>query len=144
MLTNGEMAVADELGIGVVAYAPLGRGVLTDGVRSLNDLDPSDARRGLPRFQPDAFENNRRLTERVRSIAQERNATIAQIALAWVVAEGAVPIPGTRHRARLEENTAAADIALTETERRRLADSFTMREVRGSRDGIDAPVGVDR
>ncbi|MDY0983132.1 aldo/keto reductase [Microbacterium sp. CFBP9023] len=144
MLVNDEKAVADELGIGVVAFSPLGRGVLTDGVKSLDDLDPSDARRGLPRFQPDAFEANRRLVDKVESIAQGYGASVAQIALAWVISEGVVPIPGTRHRRRLEENVKAASIVLSDADRRQLREALPTAEIVGSRDGIDAPVGTDR
>lgn len=144
MLDNDEKAVADELGIGVVAFSPLGRGVLTDGVRSLTDLSPDDARRGLPRFQPQAFEANRRLVERVESIAKKQGASVAQIALAWVMSEGVVPIPGTRRRTRLEENIASAGIELNEADRQKLREAVPLSEMVGSRDGIDAPVGVDR
>lgn len=144
MLVNDEKAVADELGIGVVAFSPLGRGVLTDGVRSLDDLDPNDARRGLPRFQPDAFEANRRLVDKVESIAQGYDASVAQIALAWVMSEGVVPIPGTRHRRRLEENVKAASIVLSDADRQQLRDALPTAEIVGSRDGIDAPAGTDR
>ena len=144
MLDNDEKAVADELGIGVVAFSPLGRGVLTDGVRSLTDLSPDDARRGLPRFQPQAFEANRRLVERVESIAKKQGASVAQIALAWVISEGVVPIPGTRRRTRLEENIASAGIELNEADRQKLREAVPLSEMVGSRDGIDAPVGVDR
>lgn len=144
MLRNGEKAAADELGIGVVAFSPLGRGTLTDGIRSLDDLAPGDARRRLPRFQPVAFAANRALVERVEEIARERGATVAQVALAWVMSEGVVPIPGTRRRARLDENAAAAGILLTEPERERLREAIPEDAVVGSRDGIDAPTGVDR
>ncbi|WP_136055935.1 aldo/keto reductase [Microbacterium sp. K24] len=144
MLHNDEKATADELGIGVVAFSPLGRGTLTSGIRSLDELAPEDARRGLPRFQPEAFAANRRLVERVESVARERGATVAQVALAWVLSEGVVPIPGTRKRARLDENAGAAEIALSYEERMRLADAVPVAEVVGSRDGIDAEVGVDR
>ncbi len=144
MLRNGEKQTADELGIGVVAFSPLGRGALTDGLRSLDDLAPDDARRGLPRFQPAAFEANRRLVEGVERIAGDRGATVAQVALAWVLSQGVVPIPGTRHRARLEENAAAADLRLSGDELRELLDALPEHDIIGSRDGIDAPAGVDR
>ncbi|UOE45121.1 aldo/keto reductase [Agromyces larvae] len=144
ILDNGEKATADQLGIGFVAFSPLGRGVLSDGIRSLDDLAPDDDRRYLPRFQPDAFAANRRLVDRIESIAAELDATVAQVALAWVLSEGVVPIPGTRHRARLDENAGAARITLDEITRRRLADAFPPAEIIGSRDGIDAPAGVDR
>jgi aryl-alcohol dehydrogenase-like predicted oxidoreductase len=144
VLRNDEKATLDELDEGLVAFSPLGRGVLTEGVRSLDDLAPDDARRGLPRFQPEAFAANRRLVERVEAIARGRDATVAQIALAWLLAEGAVPIPGTRRRTRLDENAAAADIALTDDERAQLADAIPEDEVVGPRDGVNAPAGTDR
>jgi len=144
MLRNDEKATADELGIGVVAFSPLGRGTLTDSIRSLDELDAGDARRRLPRFQPEAFAANRRLVERVEAVARDKGATVAQIALAWVLSEGVLPIPGTRRRARLGENAAPADIVLTPEERMRLAEALPENEVVGSRDGIDAPAGTDR
>jgi len=144
ILHNDEKATADELGIGFVAFSPLGRGVLSDGIRSLDDLAPDDARRGLPRFTPAAFAANRRLVERVERIAERIGATVAQVALAWVLAEGVVPIPGTRRRERLDENAAAAGIVLDEETRQELALALPAEEIVGSRDGIDAPAGTDR
>lgn len=144
ILHNGEKAAADELGIGFVAFSPLGRGVLTDGIRSLDDLAPEDARRHLPRFSPEAFAANRMLVARVEQIAQRLHATVAQVALAWVLAEGVVPIPGTRRRTRLEENAAAADLMLSDEVRRELSAALPATSIVGSRDGIDAPEGTDR
>lgn len=144
VLHNGELATMRELGIGLVAFSPLGRGVLTDGVRSLDDLAPDDARRGLPRFEPDAFAANRRLVDRVEAVAREIGATVAQVALAWVMAEGAVPIPGTRRRSRLDENLGAATLTLTDDVRRELADALPPAEVVGHRDGVEVPAGTDR
>lgn len=144
VLHNDEKATADELGVGFVAFSPLGRGVLTDGVQSLDDLAPDDARRGLPRFQPDAFASNRALVAQVERIGSDLGATTAQVALAWLLGEGAVPIPGTRRRARLDENAAAVDLRLTDTQRRALLTAVPSTAVVGSRDGIDAPVGTDR
>ena len=144
VLRNGEKAVMAELGIGLVAFSPLGRGTLTSGIRSLDDLAPDDARRGLPRFQPDAFAANLALVDRVAVIAEQKGATLAQVALAWVVAHGAVPIPGTRRRDRLDENAAAADVSLTPHELQQLSDALPADQIAGSRDGVDAPVGTDR
>jgi aryl-alcohol dehydrogenase-like predicted oxidoreductase len=144
VLHNDEKATADELGIGFVAFSPLGRGVLTEGVRSLDDLAPDDARRGLPRFQPAAFAANQRLVAHVERVAGEIGATTAQVALAWLLAEGAVPIPGTRRRSRLDENAAAAGIYLSPTQRTALIDAIPADDVIGSRDGVDAPMGIDR
>lgn len=144
VLHNGEKAVMDELGIGFVAFSPLGRGVLTAGVRSLDDLAADDARRGLPRFQPEAFARNRVLVERIEAIAAEKDATVAQIALAWLLDQGVVPIPGTRRRSRLDENAAATHLALTPDDRTRLADALPADEISGDRDYVATVAGADR
>jgi aryl-alcohol dehydrogenase-like predicted oxidoreductase len=104
-----------ELGIGFVAYSPLGRGFLTGQIRSLDDLDEDDWRRTNPRFQEEALEANLRLADTVRELAAERDVTPAQLALAWVMAKGddIVPIPGTKRRSYLEENVAAAGLELS-------------------------------
>ncbi|HEV7709544.1 MAG TPA: aldo/keto reductase [Asanoa sp.] len=140
---NGEKATMDELGIGFVAFSPLGRGVLTNGIRTLGDLAPDDARRGLPRFQPEAFAANRLLVERVEAIATEKDATVAQVALAWLLAQGVVPIPGTRSRTRLDENAGATGVSLTADDLRRLADALPDEEIVGHR-GETAAAGTDR
>lgn len=144
VLENGEKAVMDELGIGFVAFSPLGRGVLTGGVRSLDHLAPDDARRGLPRFQPEAFAANRALVERVELIAAEKGVTLAQVALAWLLHQGVVPIPGTRHRTRLDENAAAVDVTLSPDEHRRLTEALPATEITGERAGEPTVHGTDR
>ncbi len=105
-----------ELGIGFVAYSPLGRGLLTGAIASPDDLAPDDFRRGAPRFSADNFAANRAVVERVRSLAAAKGVTPAQLALAWVLAQGhdIVPIPGTKRRRYLEEDVAAVAIELTE------------------------------
>jgi aryl-alcohol dehydrogenase-like predicted oxidoreductase len=112
-----------ELGIGFVAYSPLGRGFLTGGIRSLSDLDDSDVRRHNPRFAGDALQQNLRIVEEVETVAREAGATPGQVAIAWLLARGddIVPIPGTKRVSRLEENAAAADLQLTDEKRSRLA-----------------------
>ena len=104
-----------ELGIGLVAYSPLGRGFLSGKIRSLDDLDPSDWRRHNPRFQGENLEKNLALADRIREIAGRKGCTPAQLALAWILAQGrdVVPIPGTRSPQRLEENAAACTVALS-------------------------------
>ncbi|MBO0610461.1 aldo/keto reductase [Myceligenerans salitolerans] len=144
VLHNDELATMRELDIGLVAFSPLGRGVLTDSITSLDDLDAEDARRTLPRFQPEAFAANRRLVERVAVIARRHGATLAQIALAWVIAEGVVPIPGMRRRARIDENLGAVRIALSEGERAELAQALPAAEIVGTRDYAETRAGVDR
>ncbi|GAA2011763.1 aldo/keto reductase [Catenulispora yoronensis] len=105
-----------ELGIGFVAYSPLGRGFLTGKIRSRDDLAADDSRTSNPRFADENFEHNLRILAEVEAVAAEAGATPAQIALAWLLAQGEdiVPIPGTRHIHRLEENVAAEGVQLTD------------------------------
>jgi aryl-alcohol dehydrogenase-like predicted oxidoreductase len=134
-IENDALPVCEELGIGLVAYSPLGRGFLTGSIKSANDLDPSDWRRQNPRFQSDNLPTNLALVDAINEIAKSRGCTPAQLALAWLLHRGPhiVPIPGTRRIARLEENAAATAITLTDAEERRIADVLTERTVAGSR-----------
>lgn len=104
-----------ELGVGFVAYSPLGRGFLTGRLRSPDQLDADDFRRANPRFAPGNLDRNLRIVDEVEAVANEAGATPAQVALAWLLAQGddIAPIPGTRHVSRLEENVAADDVELT-------------------------------
>ena len=116
------LPVLRELGIGLVAYSPLGRGFLTGAIRSREDLAEDDWRRGNPRFSEENFAVNLQLVDKVREIAGRRGVTPAQLALAWVLGAGpdVVPIPGTTSPDRLEENVAALSIGLTDDERAEL------------------------
>jgi aryl-alcohol dehydrogenase-like predicted oxidoreductase len=115
-----------ELGIGFVAYSPLGRGFLSGQIRSLDDLEADDYRRHSPRFQGENFERNLQLVRRVEELAHHKGVTAGQLALAWVLHQGddIVPIPGTKRRAYLEENAAAADVELTDDELRTIAEAL--------------------
>lgn len=144
VLHNEEKATLDELGIGLVAFSPLGRGFLTGAIRSIDDLDPEDARLSLPRFQPEAIAANLALVDRVNTIAAEKGVTNAQIALAWLLAQGVVPIPGTRRRTRLDENTAASGVRLDAADLVRLSEALPDDEIVGTRDYVHHTVGVDR
>ena len=110
------------LGIGFVAYSPLGRGFLTGRFKKFDDLSAGDFRRGSPRFQGTNFEKNLDLVRKVEEIAREKRSTPAQLALAWLLARGEdiVPIPGTKQRARLEENAQAVGIALSKSDLARI------------------------
>jgi aryl-alcohol dehydrogenase-like predicted oxidoreductase len=112
---DGLLAACRELGIGFVAYSPLGRGFLTGRYRTPDDLGAGDWRRNNPRFQGDNFQRNLGIVERVGRVAARKGCTPAQLALAWVLAQGhdIVPIPGSKQRERLEENAAATGIRLT-------------------------------
>ena len=109
------LSLCGELGIGFVPYSPLGRGFLSGEITSIEDLEPGDFRRTNPRFMGENFQKNIDLVAAVTGIAKDRGVTAAQLALAWVLAQGEtlVPIPGTRRIRTLEENVAAADIVLT-------------------------------
>jgi aryl-alcohol dehydrogenase-like predicted oxidoreductase len=112
---EGILQTVRELGIGFVAYSPLGRGFLTGQITKIEDLAPNDFRRRNPRFQAENFHKNLMLVERVKQMASEKGCTPAQLALAWVLAQGddIVPIPGTKRRKYLEENVGALAITLT-------------------------------
>jgi aryl-alcohol dehydrogenase-like predicted oxidoreductase len=116
------LAACRELGIGFVAYSPLGRGFLTGAIRSIDDLAADDWRRTNPRFQGENFQRNLDLVDKVNELAAEKDVTPAQLALAWVLAQGedVIPIPGTRRRTRLEENVGALDVELTDDDLRRI------------------------
>ncbi|MBE9110096.1 aldo/keto reductase [Nodosilinea sp. LEGE 07298] len=111
-----------ELGIGFVPYSPLGRGFLTGAFQSPDDVAPDDYRRHAPRFQGENFAKNLALVDRVKAIAQEKGVTPAQLALAWLLAQGddIVPIPGTKRRQYLEENVGTVEISLSPAELDRL------------------------
>jgi len=115
-----------ELGIGFVAYSPLGRGFLSGQIRSVDDLPENDFRRHGPRFQGENFQRNLGLVAQVEEIAAEKGVTPSQLALAWVLAQGEdiVPIPGTKRVRYLEENAAAADLTLTAEDLARLEEAF--------------------
>jgi aryl-alcohol dehydrogenase-like predicted oxidoreductase len=122
--------VCRELGIGFIAYSPLGRGFLTGQVKSLGELAPDDFRRISPRFQGQNLRKNLRLVEHIQQMAKEKGCTPAQLALAWVLARGGevVPIPGTKRRAFLDDNLGALNISLTPAELARI-DDFAPRGV---------------
>jgi aryl-alcohol dehydrogenase-like predicted oxidoreductase len=115
-----------ELGIGFVAYSPLGRGFLTGAIQSIDDLAQDDYRRSSPRFQGENFDRNLALVGTIQELAADKAVTPAQLALAWVMAQGEdiVPIPGTKRRERLEENVGAVDVELSDDELRQIADAL--------------------
>ncbi|WP_107987905.1 aldo/keto reductase [Breoghania corrubedonensis] len=123
---DGVLQTLRELGIGFVAYSPLGRGFLSGAIRSIDDLAADDYRRRSPRFIGENFARNLELVAVIEGLARDKGVTPAQLALGWVMAQGEdiVPIPGTRRRSRLDENLKAADIVLNDTERKAIADAL--------------------
>ncbi|MBK9332021.1 MAG: aldo/keto reductase [Ignavibacteria bacterium] len=113
---NGILDTVNELGIGFVAYSPLGRGFLSGEIKSIDDLAADDWRRQNPRFQGDNFKKNLDVVEQVKKISEKKGVTPSQLALAWVLQKGYSAIPGTKRRKFLEENAVAADIELTQEE----------------------------
>jgi len=132
---GGVLDTLRELGIGFVAYSPLGRGFLTGQIRSMSDLPEDDWRRTNPRFQEEALQENLQLADRVRELAADRGVTPAQLALAWVMAKGddIVPIPGTKSPGRLEENAAAVHVELSPPDMEELDDAISADSVSGNR-----------
>lgn len=123
---NDVLATCRELGIGFVAYSPLGRGFLSGEIKRFEDLAEDDWRRTNPRFQGENFEKNLNLVEKVEEIAREKGVAASQLALAWVLAQGQdiVPIPGTKRRKYLEQNAEAVEIILSQEDLARIEDVF--------------------
>jgi aryl-alcohol dehydrogenase-like predicted oxidoreductase len=116
--SNGVLPACRELGIGFVPFSPLGRGFLTGRFKAMADLPADDVRHTYPRFQAENFARNMTLVRKIEQMAAQKQCTPAQLALAWLLAKGddIVPIPGSKRRARVEENCAAADVSLSKQE----------------------------
>ncbi|MDO9076965.1 MAG: aldo/keto reductase [Brevundimonas sp.] len=140
------LATCDELGIGFVPYSPLGRGFLSGEITSVEDLAADDFRRSNPRFQGENFQKNIDLVNAVAAIAADKGVTAAQLALAWVLAQGEtlVPIPGTRRIRTLEENAAAADLVLTADDLARIEAVFPKGAASGHRYAEAARAALNR
>jgi len=140
--TDGVLDTVRQLGIGFVAYSPLGRGFLSGAFQKPQDLADDDFRRHNPRFQGENFKKNLQLVERVKEISTAKGVVPAQLALAWVLAQGddVVPIPGTKRRRYLEENVAADDIRLTADELHRIDEVLPVGAAAGDRYGDMRPV----
>lgn len=135
-----------ELGIGFVAYSPLGRGFLTGQIQTFEDLAPDDFRRRAPRFQGENFQKNLDLVERVRELARQHDATAGQLALTWLLHQGPdiVPIPGTKRQQYLEENLQAAQLQLSDEDLNRLEDAFPLDAAHGGRYAEAGMAAVNR
>jgi aryl-alcohol dehydrogenase-like predicted oxidoreductase len=140
------LPVLRELGIGFVAYSPLGRGLLTGTIRNSDDLSPRDYRLTFPRYQGANLDHNAHLVDAVAALARKRGVTTSQLCLAWLLAQGEdiVPIPGTKRRKYVEENAAAADLALDAAERDAIARALPPEAVHGERFPAPAMARVNR
>jgi len=132
---NGMLVACRRLGVSLVAYSPLGRGFLTGAIRSPDDFEADDFRRGNPRFQGENFARNLALVDEVKKLAADKGCSPAQLALAWVLAQGedVLAIPGTRHRSRLDENLGALDVRLSASERAAIDAVFPPNAAAGDR-----------
>ncbi|MFK0522021.1 aldo/keto reductase [Paenibacillus illinoisensis] len=137
------LPVVNELGITFVAYSPLSRGFISGEIRKFEDLAVDDARRYLPRFQPNNFQKNVDIADEIIKIAKEKGSTPSQLALAWTIAKGALPIPGTRRVHYLEENAAAADITLTSEDLARIEAVSPESAVQGGRYDENSMKGIN-
>jgi aryl-alcohol dehydrogenase-like predicted oxidoreductase len=131
----GLLSTCRELGVSLVAYSPLGRGFLTAAYQKPEDLPHDDSRRYFPRFQGENFRRNLQLVNSVKEIAAEKKCTAAQLAIAWLLAQGEdiIPIPGTKRRERLEENVRAIDVELSPEDLRRIAEAAPVGAASGNR-----------
>ena len=132
---DGILQACRQLGIAFVAYSPLGRGFLTGQIKKFEDFDATDYRRNSPRFQGENFEKNIQLVQKIEDIAQRKNCTAAQLALAWVLAQGdhIFPIPGTKRIKYLEENIGALDVHLTDKDLKEIESVFPKNAASGMR-----------
>jgi len=142
---DGLLDTCRELGVGFVPYSPLGRGFLTGAFSSPEAFDKGDFRLANPRFQPDAFEANLSIVTAVRTIAEQKGATAAQIALAWLLAKDPdlVPIPGTRKISRLEENLGALSLTLSDGDLQRIEAAVPSGAAVGERYTAEGMKGVN-
>ncbi|HTK38569.1 MAG TPA: aldo/keto reductase [Pyrinomonadaceae bacterium] len=133
--SNDVLATSRELGIGFVAYSPLGRGFLSGQLKKFDDLAEDDYRRNSPRFQGENFNKNLQLVKKVEDIANEKGVTTSQLALAWVLAQGQdiVPIPGTKRRKYLDQNAAATEIILSQEDLAEIEEVFPPNAAAGAR-----------
>ncbi|MDG0804890.1 aldo/keto reductase [Pectobacterium brasiliense] len=140
------LPTCERLGIGFVPYSPLGRGFLTGAIRSPDDLPADDFRRTNPRFSGENFDKNLLLVEKINQLAQEKQVTPSQLALAWVLAQGEhiVPIPGTKRRRYLEENVAALDVTLTKEELAAIDAIFPPDAAAGERYGKESMAALNQ
>lgn len=141
---NGIIDTLNELGIGLVAYSPLGRGFLSGDIKSPDDFAADDFRRTIPRFTGDQFRKNLELVDAITGMAKDKAVTPSQLAIAWVLAKGHVPIPGTKRVKYVEQNIAAADIVLTNEELARLEEIVPLGCNTGARYDANGMAGIDK
>jgi len=130
---SGLISAARELGVTIIAYSPLGKGILTGSFNSADQFKEGDIRKTIPRFAPDVLDSNMKLVKAFQGLAEKKGCTSGQLALAWVIAQGAVPIPGTRNEERLQENCGASKVDLDEVELKEIRQLIESGKPEGAR-----------
>lgn len=130
---NGLIDTARELGVTIIAYSPLGKGILTGKFTSADQFPEGDIRRTIPRFSDELLGKNLRIVEEFKKLAAKKGCSPGQLALAWVIAQGAIPIPGTKSEVRLEENWGAGEVDLDEEELREIRKLVEEAKPQGAR-----------
>ncbi|WP_419800933.1 aldo/keto reductase [Mucilaginibacter sp.] len=141
---DGILNTLTELGIGFIAYSPLGRGFISGEIKSPDDFPENDFRRSIPRFQGEQFYKNLDLLNEIQKIADKKSITASQLAIAWTIAKGAVPIPGTKRVKYVEQNIAATSVALSEEELNRLEAIIPLGTITGDRYDATTLATIDR
>lgn len=140
----GIIDTLDELGIGFIAYSPLGRGFLSGDIQSPDDFPAGDFRKSIPKFQGEQFYKNIELVNEIKNLAEEKGITTIQLALAWVISKGFVPIPGTKRRKYVEQNIAATNITLTSEELEKLEAIIPLGTITGDRYDATTMATIDK
>lgn len=135
---NGLIDTAKEFGVAIIAYSPLGKGILTGKFQSVDDFPEGDIRKTIPRFGEDVLSSNMRIVDEFKKLADKKGCTSGQLALAWVIAQGAIPIPGTKSSTRLEENFGATNVNLSQDELKELRKLIEEAKPKGARYGESA------
>lgn len=141
---TGILNTINELGIGFVAYSPLGRGFLTGDIQSQDDFPENDFRRSIPRYQGEQFDKNIQLVNEIKTLAAKKGISVSQLALAWVISKGTLPIPGTKRRKYLEENIAATGVTLTSNELYQLEAIVPLGTSTGDRYNAASMAAIDK
>ena len=141
---DGILNTLTELGIGFIAYSPLGRGFISGEIKNPDDFPENDFRRSIPRFQGEQFYKNLDLLNEIQKIADKKSITASQLAIAWTIAKGAVPIPGTKRIKYVEQNIAATSVALSEEELNRLEAIIPLGTITGDRYDATTLATIDR
>jgi len=140
----GILNTLDELGIGFVAYSPLGRGFISGDIKSPDDFPENDFRKAIPRFQGEQFQKNIELVNEIKKLAEEKQITASQLALSWIASKNFLPIPGTKRVKYVEQNIAAAQIVLTQDEMNRLESIIPLGTQTGARYDETNMAGIDQ